>query len=211
MNHCARCGTVTYCSRACQSAHWPQHKLHCEAPPVGTRPEINTACDAYYEAVPVNYPAEEYSDFDKAVMHLVLEGDLMSIPYRFVARATVCRDWLVGEVHLGDRSTIASAVAVRAGRWLFALERDPRSDSGALLITVFMGKMHGKLVAVDALPSGVSHAFTLLAWMVKTLAPLLGRDEAEFKPRYEQLDPVILYEFTPVFLPASAGCGENIQ
>ncbi len=28
--HCGKCRTVRYCSRACQLAHWPQHKPVCK-------------------------------------------------------------------------------------------------------------------------------------------------------------------------------------
>lgn len=29
VNRCSRCKQVFYCGRACQKAHWPQHKRHC--------------------------------------------------------------------------------------------------------------------------------------------------------------------------------------
>ncbi|KAJ7147724.1 hypothetical protein C8R43DRAFT_1010492 [Mycena crocata] len=34
MKACAKCSSVRYCSKACQRFDWPQHKLHCEIPPV---------------------------------------------------------------------------------------------------------------------------------------------------------------------------------
>ncbi|KAJ7149217.1 hypothetical protein C8R43DRAFT_505086 [Mycena crocata] len=34
MKVCARCRFVRYCSRACQRADWPQHRLYCHIPPV---------------------------------------------------------------------------------------------------------------------------------------------------------------------------------
>ncbi|KAF7302089.1 MYND-type domain-containing protein [Mycena indigotica] len=30
LRQCANCKTVQYCSRECQKAHWPKHKVHCK-------------------------------------------------------------------------------------------------------------------------------------------------------------------------------------
>ena len=46
---CARCGTVRYCSRECQRAHWKAHKPMCElldqllADPAGTLRHVEAA------------------------------------------------------------------------------------------------------------------------------------------------------------------------
>ncbi|KAJ7101570.1 hypothetical protein B0H15DRAFT_816555 [Mycena belliarum] len=34
MKVCARCTSVRYCSRTCQKADWPDHKIYCHIPPV---------------------------------------------------------------------------------------------------------------------------------------------------------------------------------
>lgn len=201
--HCAVCKTTTYCRKVCQQRHWAKHKETC-VPSAVKNPEINTACQALYEEVPVFYSAEEYTEFDKGVVAMIVKGEVMTLPYRFVARSTVCIDWQFGELHIGDRSTIPSAKAVRVGRWIFAMEEDRSTDKGDWLLTVFMGKMHGQIIRVDALP-GYSEAFVLLGWMVDHLSPLLGRDAKAMKPTFVDLDPVVLYEFKPVVLSANSG------
>jgi hypothetical protein len=30
LKKCARCLSVAYCGRECQTAHWPTHKVHCK-------------------------------------------------------------------------------------------------------------------------------------------------------------------------------------
>ena len=203
MMHCGRCKTTTYCRKACQQHHWVKHKETC-VPSAVQKPEINTACEALYEEVPVFYNAEQYTEFDKSVVAMIVQGEVMTLPYRFVARSTVCIDWQVGVIHIGDRTTVPSANAIRTGRWVFAMEQDRTTEKGDWILTVFMGKMHGRIISVDALPGDVSEVFVLLAWMVDHLSPLLGREAKNMKPTYTDLDPVVLYEFKPVVLNANS-------
>ena len=203
MDHCQRCRTTTYCSKRCQVADWVKHKQSC-VPTTETRPDIATACFALYERLPELYAAEQYTAFDNGVAAMLAKGEVMTLPYRFVARSTVCGGWQVGEVHIGDRRTVPSAKAVRVGRWIFALEEDHSTAKGDWLLTVFMGKMHGCIVRVDALPSSLQPAFVLLAWMVDHLSPLLGLDAKDMAPVYVDLDLVVLYEFKPPLTVATA-------
>src|SRR5205823_13708244 len=45
---CSHCRTVAYCSRLCQSAHWSQHKPHCQTSAI-----VGVAAGAGVDAVSV--------------------------------------------------------------------------------------------------------------------------------------------------------------
>jgi hypothetical protein len=191
---CTCCEKITYCSRDCQKAHWSTHKQTCVAP-ADQKPVITTVCTALYHTLPPCYAPEEMTEFDTAVAQLLYKAEVMEQPYRFVARAVICLDWVAGDLHIGDRTVIPTAKAIRAGRWIFALEPDP-CKPGEWLVTCFMGQMHGMILRLDALTENYTQAYVLMAWMVDELAPLLKVDPASLTPDFTNLDPIELYEFS---------------
>ena len=162
-HRCSRCGLATYCSAACQRAHWAAHKAACRAP---TRPVDGRSSAVSFEAAPTYayYPSQPRRSVlvTDASVSLTLAECQKRLPKDIKKRRRLHAQAAI----LNARSVLDYNEIKDTPLQPFILAKDPIEELEALQFALGAGISPNLSISLPSFGLRASNYLSLLTWVV---------------------------------------------